>query len=319
MRDKNDLIKRLTCFLALGLGLTWFIMGAIMLISPRHPWFYLIDIFTLPLLSTGVLITGLVGILYRYRWPVETALSALLLSLTLMAFSLWPQTAPKQLQPVSDTPAFRLMFANLWVQNKTPEMLFAWVEKQDPDMVVLIEASQTSIATLNPRLKARYPYVVRRFDMYVFSRFPLDNAQARPYGFGLLTVSVKTPHGRFPLAVVHNTRPWPYSAPNDQARQLAQLKRELTPFDKNRLIVVGDFNASPAARRLQDFCKDTGLHPAPALKGTWPTFLPSLLRISIDNVFGGSQWYMNRRRVGPNYGSDHRPVVVDFTVAKPAI
>ena len=42
---------------------------------------------------------------------------------------------------------------------------------------------------------------------------------------------------------------------------------------------------------------------------TWPAFLPMPARIPIDHVMTGSGLRVVERTVGPDLGSDHRPVI----------
>ncbi|MGI8547233.1 MAG: endonuclease/exonuclease/phosphatase family protein, partial [Gemmatimonadaceae bacterium] len=38
------------------------------------------------------------------------------------------------------------------------------------------------------------------------------------------------------------------------------------------------------------------------------------IRVRIDHVLSGNAWHADRTTVGPDLGSDHRPVIVDLTL-----
>jgi endonuclease/exonuclease/phosphatase (EEP) superfamily protein YafD len=84
--------------------------------------------------------------------------------------------------------------------------------------------------------------------------------------------------------------------------------------EHDRLLIVGDFNATASSAILRRFSKEAGVVNAPARIGTWFDPLPGLFRLAIDNAFTGPGLTVTHRRVGPANGSDHRPIVV--TVAR---
>ena len=60
-----------------------------------------------------------------------------------------------------------------------------------------------------------------------------------------------------------------------------------------------------------------GLLPAPGFPGTWPSALPAFAGIAIDQVYRSPDLALLSRRIGEPTGSDHYPVVTEFTRAKP--
>ncbi|ESQ73932.1 endonuclease/exonuclease/phosphatase family protein [Asticcacaulis sp. AC402] len=287
------------------------LVALICLANPHRPLFYLIDIFSVPILSAFVVMAAGLTVM-RQKWAGGLAG----LACALMLAAVWPQAFPKQAAADDTVAPVRLVFANLLIRNKTPEKLLPWVDKQNPDVVAVIEANPDARAALIRGLKATRPYVATRYDMVVVSRFPLRRPRPRPGGFALMTVDVEAPGRPFKLAVTHLTRPWPFSDPEDQRRQFSRLAAALDGFAQQDLILVGDFNTSPSASGMDDFMGQTGLHQAPALRGTWPSFLPSLLRVGIDNILASPDRVLSRRQVGGFTGSDHRPVVVDIRLAR---
>lgn len=286
-------------------------IAAVCLVNPHQPQAYLIDIFSVPILTGFVVMTAAL-ILLRQRWAAPLAV----LACVMMVVAIAPQAMPQQAAPDRTQAPLRLVFANLLIRNTTPEKLVPWVQARKPDIVAMVEADPGSRAALFKALQTDLPYKVTRYDMVVLSRYPLSHLRPRPAGFALITVDVATPQGRLNLAVAHLTRPWPFTAPQDQRRQFARLADSLEGSMDENFVMVGDFNTPPLASGMHDFTRATGLHTAPALRGTWPTFLPSLLRVTIDNAMASRDISLQRRKVGGFDGSDHRPICVDIFRAR---
>jgi endonuclease/exonuclease/phosphatase family metal-dependent hydrolase len=69
-------------------------------------------------------------------------------------------------------------------------------------------------------------------------------------------------------------------------------------------IVAGDLNASPWSSTLRAIAP-AGLRRATGLQPTWPGMLPV---IPIDHILTNEVWQVVTSGVGPDIGSDHRPV-----------
>jgi type I restriction enzyme R subunit len=95
----------------------------------------------------------------------------------------------------------------------------------------------------------------------------------------------------------------------------ADKKRAIVEELDGPVVVAGDFNSVSSARIGRQIRRDIGLRPAPGFPGTWPTDLPSALGITIDQVYASPDLAFVSRRLGQPTGSDHRPVVTEFTRA----
>jgi endonuclease/exonuclease/phosphatase (EEP) superfamily protein YafD len=99
---------------------------------------------------------------------------------------------------------------------------------------------------------------------------------------------------------------------NDQLEKLAQLVRD----QKKPVLLVGDLNVSPWSSYFTRLLKNSGLKNS--MKGfgfqpSWPSNT-SFLRIPIDHVLYTPEIVIRNRAVGPDVGSDHLPVIVDFAL-----
>jgi endonuclease/exonuclease/phosphatase (EEP) superfamily protein YafD len=301
-------------------SLLWIIMALVLLwvalsslVNTPIGLGYLLDIFTGPILF-GTLASVFIFVQLRQRLTA----SICILASVLLSFSLWPQVFPHQSHADKSEKPIRIMFANLWVQNPSSDKILPWVKSQNPDVIAVVESGSEAHIKLIQSLKANYRYEVRRLDTIIFSRFPLVDPTPFPAGYSLLTVKLMAPNGQINLAVAHLTRPWPFTDHDDQAFQFSRLNSDLMRIGTNQMVLVGDFNTTASARLIQNFSQATHLNVVTAKTGTWPAVLPSPMRIAIDNVMIGNGLAPKRKMVGPYYGSDHRPILVDIYQAKQA-
>jgi len=76
-------------------------------------------------------------------------------------------------------------------------------------------------------------------------------------------------------------------------------------------------NGTPWSPFFKDFLLSSGLRDSREgfrLQPTWPTWFPPAW-IPIDHALVSSSVVVHDRRVGPNVGSDHYPVIIDFSIS----
>ncbi|MGN6363579.1 endonuclease/exonuclease/phosphatase family protein [Asticcacaulis taihuensis] len=281
--------------------------GLICLKTFHYPLLYLIDIFTLPFLTLTV---GLTIAFWLIREKTAWRLGAVASGVWLLALA--PQAFVTQAPAPDKVPAVRLMFSNLYIYNKTPERLLDWVNEEKPDIIATVE--NLTDPKYTPTVNRRYPYQYKYRDTVVYSRYPIlaSHRGDTEYSFDML--DIRTPQGLMHLAVVHLCQP-KIETHDCQSSQMMRLREDITADQRPNTVMVGDFNSDLSAYLLQDFAHDMGFRPMAAPIGTWPSVLPGILRIGIDNAFAGKHFSLSRRKVGPDNGSDHRPIVVDIRPA----
>jgi endonuclease/exonuclease/phosphatase (EEP) superfamily protein YafD len=112
------------------------------------------------------------------------------------------------------------------------------------------------------------------------------------------------------------TRPFPnapYWAQRAQAEEIGSAVG-LIPGAK---LVLGDFNAAPWGYVIRTIEKRGHVTVLTGPGGTWPTALPSQLRIPIDHMLASEGLSFAGRTVLPSVGSDHAPVLADVAVTDP--
>lgn len=304
-----------------GLALLGFIgvmvVAATLLARIGHRWVDIFGQFTAPIFFATLIATGVVAAL-RLKWAALGGGLATLMVLTCAA----PQWFPPAGKAEPGAPVVRLYSANVYYLNDDVAAMRKSIEAANPDIVILIELGQGPIGRLD-ELLADYPY--RAASMrpdetrgpsrsIIASRWPLQQVANRPDGLHSVTAVGETPLGPVNVVAVHLTRPWPFQYQWGQISQtmaLGDIRRTLN----GPVIVAGDFNSVSNARIGRQMKQDLGLIPAGGFPGTWPSQLPSPVGITIDQVWRSPDLVFVSRKLGRPNGSDHRPVVTEFTAA----
>lgn len=305
-----DVLLRLALAAPLGLAL-------VALSGIGHRTFDLLAQFTAPALMATAAVTVLVA-LTRFKMAALHGLAAC----TALLLAAAPQWFPGGPEPEPDAPIVRLYSANLWARNADIDSIVASIRAADADVVMLIELGDAPTRRLDVIL-AGYPHRVAtsRIDRpngparsVIASRFPLTTIRDRPDGLHAVGASLQTPLGPLNVVGVHLTRPWPFQEQWGQISQTMALQEVVEGLD-GPVVVAGDFNSVSSARIGEQVRRDLDLHPAPGFPGTWPAPLPAPLGITIDQVYASPDLAFVSRRLGRATGSDHRPVVTEFTRA----
>ncbi|MBP7649941.1 MAG: endonuclease/exonuclease/phosphatase family protein [Phenylobacterium sp.] len=213
---------------------------------------------------------------------------------------------------------------NVWGRNADLGETAQWIVDQNPDIVVVEEAS----VAIREALVARRAYHVVCGDcqVMIFSKLrPVDSgAPASPAGQPRPPIArgtYRNAGGEFVVLGVHYTWPTQGSLQQQQGRRLAWV---LDHYPKEAMILTGDFNSTPwsFSRRRED--RLFGLERRTRALFSWPAGEFSGRRIKmpfpflpIDHVYAGKTWKTVSVKRGPRLGSDHYPVIVTLARAAP--
>jgi endonuclease/exonuclease/phosphatase (EEP) superfamily protein YafD len=226
----------------------------------------------------------------------------------------------------SNGPSYRLLLSNVLKLNRSYEQVRMLVIGEQPDLVVLIEPDRAWLDNLAD-LRQDFPFwqIAAREDAYgiaVLSRYPFESAEVMRLGSsGVPTVVVRLylKNRRDRLLTVVATHPPPpkgaagSASRDDQLQALAQFARQ----QREAVILCGDLNMSPWSPHFSDLLKYSGLVDSGRGFGIQPTWPEGnyLLRTPLDHCLVSPQISVRRRRLGPPIGSDHLPVILDFSLA----
>lgn len=202
---------------------------------------------------------------------------------------------------------------NLLWSNGQHQRLRDWLRAEAPDIVVTQETTSRWAAQLD-KLDDLLPY--RRLpgptdDLAILSRYPFEMANEidiRVHGT-LAMARLSIGQRRIGLMALHASVPlspaWQV-ARDEMFGDIARFARRT----RHPLIVAGDFNATPWSRSMRLMVRESPLRHAPGFwRPTWAAYVPHWMGIPIDHVLAATDCHVVDRRVGPDIGSDHRPVL----------
>ena len=252
----------------------------------------------------------------RHRLLLAFAVLTTLLNGTLIAQLAWQPA----LSAATPTHAFvlRLLSLNLLTSNPHKQRVIDLVTASGADVVVLTEVDVEWATALEP-LATQYPHRIvhprpDNFGVALLSRIPLEEPALMRFGdTPMPSVMARIRHQGRSLLVVGTHPPPPLSARHAvvRDRQLDALGDLVAQRDEP-VVVLGDFNATPwsapmralTAGRLGFRSVDAPWTP------TWMVRTP--FAIPIDHVLCTAPLVIVSRSVGPEVGSDHRPVQVEL-------
>ena len=251
------------------------------------------------------------------RLAVGCALFAVINALPVLAL-LWPAAAAG----AGATAPLRVVAINVETSNRRADLVLDFLHRADADVILLMEVDDRWLAALAP-LRAAYPHVLAEprddnFGIVLFSRLPTTNSNVIALGDAAVpSIEATVTAGGRQIHLL-GTHALPPGTPeyarlrNDQFRQIAaHVRRQTLPT-----VVVGDLNATPWSPYFADLLRESGLKNSSqglGLFGSWPAWLP-LGRLPLDHCLISASIQTSGKRVGPQVGSDHLPVVVELDV-----
>lgn len=271
---------------------------------------------------------GLLALLFgfrRRRLPALgfTAFAALNVAMIIPLYvpsAAVPSTSPP---PSGPQPRHRGLLVNVNTQQGSPSRVAAALRELDPDFVALLEVSDDWLTDLQPVL-SRYPHRLAaprddNFGIFLGSKVPLLQPEIIPYGddeLPTLRAGLEYPEGRLTLVATHPLPPVSGEHARLRDRQLEFLAT-LARQSKAPLLLIGDLNTTPWSHSFRRLLRDSGLVDSARGRGvqpSWPTFLPPL-GIPLDHCLHTPDVQLLHRVTGPAVGSDHLPLLFEFTLA----
>lgn len=290
-----------------------------------------------PLLAACATLT--VAALALRRWGPGLVSAALALALGWSAGAyLWP---PPSLRAEPGPQPIRLLWSNLRNWSTSSEALDVVLDDAQADIVMLTELSDRHIRAVE-RARARWPHQTRfpqgsAFDLLLLSRWqPRDLRIHEPFGADLpIFDTLICPgadlrgwaEGCVAVIALHAVRPAlpggfigvPPTRRDAMLAVAATAARRRTA-EGYRVVLMGDFNVTPWSASFRRVLDDSGLLDSatqPAERPRWPrpTWFSRWpgLGLPIDHILLSPDWRIHERRLGPYFGSDHRPVVIEIS------
>lgn len=279
-----------------------------------HRYLELFSHFRFQYFSLSLLCTVLFLIYRNYKSAFTMALVLILNSVYIIPwyFNFNENTDDKY------TVQLKILHSNVNTANIHYQQLIGLIKQENPDIVVVQEASSIWINQL-ASIKNIYPYkkAVPRNDNFgiaMFSKYSLDEIQEIYWGTSNLpslkanftisgqSVTLITSH---PLPPISNEF---YISRNTQLNEIAKASKKVS----KPLILIGDLNVTMWSTDYEVLERGTGLRNARkgfGILATWSTNLPFMM-IPIDHCLLSSEFKVDSINTAQDVGSDHLPLVV---------
>ena len=208
---------------------------------------------------------------------------------------------------------------NVHVSTRDATALASWLASTAVDLVVVSEVSPAYAESLErlPGFPHREVAAAEHpFGIAVLSRFPMHAVAVRDaQGIARIEARVDTGVACVELFAVHPIPPMTprlHAARNQLLRDVAgRTARQGVPR-----LVVGDLNATPWSSAFSILSK-RGMRRASDLRPTWPSRWGGWFGIPIDHVVASGHWRVLQAGLGPDLGSDHRPLLARLALDDP--
>ena len=256
----------------------------------------------------ALLLFGVARLCRSQRWVQGGCLLAAL------GFGLYWATPrlPTAVPQLQDPVPVRVVWANVQHKTRNVRALLEWIETLDPPVEVLGLAELHHEESLR-LVRERFPHGLhdRATGVALLARTEPQDMQSVwvQNGRPILHLSTETQGRRLDLVAAHALVPSGGGQPGIQA--MGQLLRGL-----DHAALIADLNLTPWAREFRGLLRDGDLRDG--RRGRWPvkTWGPrgsSWVGLPIDHALVRGEVVVEGFVVGPDLGSDHRPLVVDLS------
>ena len=269
---------------------------------------------------------ALMPVLLIACWMRRRPRLALMAVLTL-ALNIW-RLAPLYVSPpdaTSPDAQLRVMTQNVLKKNASHDAVVKLIQQESPDVVLLVEVNQKWIRAMRP-IESLYPHYAfqlrnTRSGIALYSRLPLDElrfeklSQTDRYS---AIARLKVEGKSITIVGVHATLPHGANKTELRNAELLAVAR-FVANEPDGVIMMGDLNTTPWSPAFGDLLRDSGLRNSMRGFGVQPTWgLAGWDRVvlPIDHVLHTLNLAVIDRRIGPHVGSDHRAVIVDFSLTE---
>jgi endonuclease/exonuclease/phosphatase (EEP) superfamily protein YafD len=258
----------------------------------------------------AVVVAG-AGLAIALRWWRLGAFSAVVV---VFALALSSPYLPFAGPPTIGAGKLKLIQFNVRIHNDREADAAQWIVSEKPDVVMLqevLDETHPSFRLLDPILPYRVRCKSAGFgDVAIYTRFP-NVIQHCGAGDGLAWIQVKVDGTPLTFASLHLHWPWPF-------RQWEQLERLRPVFETmpQPVLLAGDFNATPWSAAVKAV---EAMTQSEAIGGYRTSLRLDVLHngkpwpvLPIDHVLLPKGVVVRSVRMGPDMGSDHLPVIVEF-------
>lgn len=207
----------------------------------------------------------------------------------------------------------KILSQNFFYEDTDVDAFAALVAQENPDIVIVVEASDLWKTALNS-FRTDYPYLHLTRTTGIHGIFIASRIAGtfKEVPLGEQTGLVFTPEDQtYQVLAVHPDAPLTAAWAKDRNAQFTEIAR-LTHTSPVPVLVLGDFNCTPWSPYFTDLLKDSGLKDAGlgyGLTPSWHAHNP-LFQISIDHALVSPEIQVQNFKTLPSIDSDHRGILL---------
>ena len=330
----SALIRRPALVITLQALATFSVLATFLPLLHSQEWY--VRVFDYPRLQLFVLaIVSCIIYIWlapKYRKRDKFLLAALTISLIYQAVNIYPNTflAPKEVKDADkNTPEdtwLSLLVSNVLMYNKEYDKLTALIQKEKPDIVLLLESDlawQQGLVNVTKQFPYRVEIPLKNtYGMHLYSKLPLRQQKVNyllDKDIPSIKTFVKLRNGTWiELHVVHPKPPVPTEDATSEKRdaEIVMIARDIAN-SKYPVVVAGDFNDVAWSRTTELFQEVSGLLDPRLGRGFYNTFNANypILRWPLDHVFHSTHFKVESIKRLPDIDSDHFPIFIRLSFA----
>lgn len=212
---------------------------------------------------------------------------------------------------------------NLLSSNNEFGNVIDFIEKNDPDILILLEYNPKWESELSS-ITNRYSFIKKEvrndnFGIGFFSKIESKTSILRFDHNKIPSIRADLEINKKPITIVA-THPFPpvgqkrFESRNFHLKTIGKRRNE---FSEN-LIIIGDLNTSSFSQHFKTLIQETRLRDSRngfGILPTWPSNF-KLLQTTLDHFLVSENISVVSRNIGKNLGSDHLPIFMEFRITE---
>lgn len=229
---------------------------------------------------------------------------------------------------------YRVMSTNLNVANNDATKVINLTKQEQPDLALFIEVNDSMAKQLDS-LKTFLPYSSNQLTPYqpgavLYSKDPLTDFEIRKFNTNNavnLSVRVQTQSQQLSIVAIHPLPPIKRAFLDSRNKVFTSVS-DYIQQKTDPVVLIGDFNTTMWSPFYRTLASETDLKNTRKGLGTLPTWpanlsyhltpklnaFTKLFQIPIDQCLASPSLGVVGMHTGPDIGSDHLPIVVDFSI-----
>jgi endonuclease/exonuclease/phosphatase (EEP) superfamily protein YafD len=270
-----------------------------------------------------LLITLWIVLCKELSFEIWLWIGALIISAAYLTYQVWPFTSfgKKMIESVDfdENSGLHVLVANVYQDNNQYHKVLDLIQKQDPDIVFLVETNQNWADSLE-KLDQIYDNSIKipqenTYGLLFYSKLAIARKEIHYLvdpEIPSLELDLELKNGKLiTLYAIHPTPPVP--GENDESAERDAEILIVGTKSKNNLrpsLVIGDLNDVAWSYTTELFLKISGMADPRRGRGTFNTFHAKIpfLRWPLDHVFLSKHFGLAALEVLPGIGSDHFPI-----------